>query len=63
MEVSWNEQKSNDEKRRREMVAMVRRGHSLREVARKVRVARPTVAPWVERAKGKRLPHLFQRSV
>jgi putative transposase len=37
------------------MVAMVRRGHSLREVARKFRVSRPTVARWVERAKGKRL--------
>lgn len=37
------------------MVAMLRRGHSVREVARKFRVSRPTVARWVERAKGKRL--------
>jgi putative transposase len=55
MEASWIEQKSNDEKRRREMVAMVRRGHSLREVARKFRVSRPTVQRWVNRAKGQRL--------
>jgi putative transposase len=34
---------------------MVRCGHSIREVARKFGVSRPTVQRWVERAKGKRL--------
>src|ERR687895_1668536 len=48
-------EKSNDEKRRREMVTMVRCGHSIREVARKFGVSRPTVQCWVERANGKRL--------
>ena len=37
------------------MVAMVRRGYSIREVARKFRVSRPTVERWVERAQGERL--------
>lgn len=37
------------------MVTMVRCGHSIREVARKFGVSRPTVQRWVERAKGKRL--------
>lgn len=37
------------------MVAMVRRGYSIREVARKFRLSRPTVERWVERAQGKRL--------
>jgi putative transposase len=43
------------EKRRREMVAMARRGHSIREIARKFRVSRPTVERWIERARGQRL--------
>lgn len=37
------------------MVAMIRQGHSLRQVARKFAVSPPTVQRWVERAKGKRL--------
>lgn len=37
------------------MVAMARRGCSIREIARKFRVSRPTVERWIERAQGKRL--------
>lgn len=37
------------------MVALVRRGHSIREVARRFGVSQPTVQRWVDRAKGKRL--------
>lgn len=37
------------------MVALVRRGHSIREVARKFGVSQPTVQRWVDRAKGNRL--------
>lgn len=37
------------------MVAMARRGYSIREIARQFRVSRPTVERWIERAEGKRL--------
>ena len=37
------------------MVAMVRQGHSVREVARKFGVSPPTVQRWVDRADGTRL--------
>jgi transposase-like protein len=37
------------------MVAMARRGHSIREIARQFRVSRPTVERWMKRASGKRL--------
>ena len=37
------------------MVAAVRRGQSVRAVARRFRVGIATVAHWVERAKGQRL--------
>lgn len=37
------------------MVAMARRGYSIREIARKLRVSRPTVERWIERAQSKRL--------
>lgn len=37
------------------MVTMARRGHSIREIACKFRVSRPTVDRWIERASGKRL--------
>jgi putative transposase len=37
------------------MVALARRGHSVREIARQFGVARRTVARWVERASGQRL--------
>lgn len=37
------------------MVAMARRGHSIREIARHFSVSRPTVERWIKRASGKRL--------
>jgi len=37
------------------MVAMARRGYSIREIARKFRVSRPTVERWIERTHGQRL--------
>ena len=39
------------------MVALARRGHSIREIARRFQVSRPTVKRWIERARGKRLDH------
>jgi transposase-like protein len=37
------------------MVALARRGHSIREIARRFQVSRPTVKRWIKRASGQRL--------
>ncbi|MGH8055633.1 MAG: hypothetical protein ACREOH_00135 [Candidatus Entotheonellia bacterium] len=55
MEAAENEQKTTLENRRREMVAAVRRGESLRAVAARFGSSVPTVTRWVLRAQGKRL--------
>ena len=51
--LEW--QKTAAEKRRHDMVAAVRDGHSLRFVARQFQVSLDTVQRWVERAEGKAL--------
>ena len=40
------------------MVVLARRGHSIREIARKFGVSRRTVGRWIERAKGQRLDRI-----
>ena len=46
------------EERRRAMVALARRGYSIREIARRFQVARGTVKKWFVRASGKRLDRI-----
>src|SRR5947209_604197 len=50
-----HEQAKRQGERRRALVTAVRRGQSLRAVARQFRVGIATVAHWVQRAKGQRL--------
>src|SRR5947209_13486343 len=59
-----HEQAKRQGERRRAMVAAVRRGQSLRAVARQFGVGVATVASWVQRARGQRLDRVdwFDRS-
>ncbi len=69
----WHEQSERQAQRRRAMVAAVRQGQSLRQVAAAFRVSPGTVLHWVRHAKGQRLdrvdwsdrphtPHQTQRT-